>query len=143
MKLNTMHPRSRGRPHSTYFCIPVKSHHIQAFPKKSRGPFAHNAAFYRRHPFNLPSSPHHSPLSSTPLPLLVGNTEGGGRAGGFKLLPTRNLNCTGGGTGNGGGVGCTGGKVVCSPLYPRCSLPPAWKKGGPPLTIPPPLRCSL
>ena len=53
-----------------------------------------------------------------------------------ELMTLGNLSCTGGGTGNGGGVGCTGGKVVCSPLYPRCSLPPARKKGGPPLTIP-------
>ena len=41
-----------------------------------------------------------------------------------KLMTLGNLICAGGGTGNGGGVGCAGGKVGCTPLCPRCSPPP-------------------
>ena len=74
---------------------------------------------------------------------IAGRYYSGRGPGGLKLIPNRNLNCTEGGTGNGGGVGCTEGKVVCSPLCPGCSLPPTTKKGGPPLTIPPPPGCSL
>ena len=67
-----------------------------------------------------------------PLPLLVGNIGRG--PGGWKLLPIRNLICAGCGTGNGGGVGCAGGKVGRNPTLPPAHPPLKGKKGGPPLS---------
>ena len=56
----------------------------------------------------------------------------------MKLLPTRNLICAGCGTGNGGGVGCAGGKVGRNPTLPPAH-PPLKEQ---PLIIPPPSRRS-
>ena len=45
-----------------------------------------------------------------------------------------NLVCAGCGTGNGGGVGCAGGKVGRNPTLPPAHPPLKGKKGGPPLS---------
>ena len=62
-----------------------------------------------------------------------------------KLMTLGNLLCAGCGTGNGGGVGCAGGKVGRNPTLPSAHPPLKGKKGGPPeqpLIIPPPSRRS-
>ena len=41
-----------------------------------------------------------------------------------ELMTLGNLSCTGGGTGNGGGVGATGGEVVGSATLPPGGAPP-------------------
>ena len=51
-----------------------------------------------------------------------------------KLMTLGNLVCAGCGTGNGGGVGCAGGKVGRNPTLPPAHPPLKGKKGGPPLS---------
>ena len=51
-----------------------------------------------------------------------------------KLMTLGNLICAGCGTGNGGGVGCAGGKVGRNPTLPPAHPPLKGKKGGPPLS---------
>ena len=49
-----------------------------------------------------------------------------------ELMTLGNLICAGCGTGNGGGVGCAGGKVGRNPTLPPAHPPSKEKKGGPP-----------
>ena len=51
-----------------------------------------------------------------------------------QIMTLENLICAGCGTGNGGGVGCAGGKVVRNPTLPPAQPPLKEQKGGPPLS---------